>query len=159
VNISQIAHVSQKDLEAYLTRLVPTENDSLTELHLTICKSCVARLTHWTDFSATLHALSTRGGETHDEKRRDPRFPTNGSGVLQLLNPFSIGQLQVHISDVSKNGMRLNVAVRLNRDSIVKVKINDLIVFGEARYCNITSDGFAVGIQLFDFSASILRSY
>jgi hypothetical protein len=159
VNISQIAHVSQKGLEKYLARLLPTENDSLTEQHLSTCKSCVARLTHWTDFSATLHALSTRGGESHEEKRRDPTFPTNGTGILQLLNPFFIEQLQVHISDVSKNGMGLNVAVPINQGSIVKVKVNELIVFGEARYSKIAAEGFAVGIQLFDFSASILTSF
>jgi hypothetical protein len=159
VNISPIAHVSQKDLEKYLARLLPTENDSLTEQHLSTCKSCVARLTHWTDFSATLHALSTRRGEAHEEKRRDPRFPTNGTGILQLLNPFFIEQLQVHISDVSMNGMGLNVAVPVNQGAIVKIKIKDLIAFGEARYSKIAPDGFAVGIQLFDFSASILTSF
>src|ERR1019366_9426652 len=116
-------HVLQHDLQSYLTRLLPTENDSGTECHLSGCKPCVARLTHWVDFSATLREIPALRPNGKREQRRNPRFATNGSGVLQILNPFSVEYLEVNISDVSKDGMRLHVPMSVGRGSLVKVRM------------------------------------
>ena len=131
----QPVHVLQQDLQTYLTRLLPTGSDSGTERHLSGCKPCVARLTHWADFSATLCEIPALRPNGKREQRRNPRFATNGSGVLQILNPFSVEYLEVNISDISKEGMRLHVPVSVGRGSLVKVRMMTSLFFGEARYC------------------------
>jgi hypothetical protein len=144
----QVPHVLQQDLEAYLTRLIPTEDDSVIEEHLSKCKSCVARLTHWDDFSSTLHEVPGFP-DGYKEKRRNPRFATYGSAVLQILNPFSVEHLEIYISDVCKEGMRLKVPIGVQRGSLVKVRIKKCLFFGEAGYCEPTSDSlFYVGVKL-----------
>jgi hypothetical protein len=155
----QAVHVLQQDLQTYLTRLLPTGNDSGTERHLSGCEPCVARLTHWVDFSATLRERPTVMPDGNKDKRRNPRFPTNGSGVLQILNPFSVEYLDVTISDVSKEGMRLHVPISVARGSLVKVRLKTSLFFGEARYCEPAPDNFFyVGVQLHDFFAAVSTS-
>jgi hypothetical protein len=149
-------HVLQHDLQTYLTRILPTGSDSGTERHLSGCEPCVARLTHWADFSATLRGIPTVLPDGNRDKRRNPRFATNDSGVLQILNPFSVEYLEVKISDVSKEGMRLHVPMSVGRGSLVKVRMRTSLFFGEARYCEPAPDGFFnVGVQLHDFLAAV----
>lgn len=144
----QVPHILQHDLEAYLTSLFPTEVDSVIEEHLSKCRRCVARLTHLDDFSSALHEIPGLP-DGYKEKRRYPRFATNSSAVLQVLNPFSVDHLEVYISDVCTDGMRLKVPICVQRGSLVKVRIKKCLFFGEAGYCEATSDGlFYVGVKL-----------
>lgn len=144
----QVPHVLPRDLEAYLTRLFPTEEDSVVEGHLSKCKRCVDRLTHWDDFSSSLHEIPGIP-DGYKEKRRNPRFATNSSAVLQVLNPFSVGHLEIYIADVCNDGMRLKVPIAVQRGSLVKVRIKKYLFFGEAGYCEPSSDSFFhVGIKL-----------
>jgi len=148
----QIPHVSQEDLEGYLTGLLPPLNHCAVEYHLAGCRRCAVRLTHWEDFSEALREISPRP-DGSKKNRRNPRFSTNGSCVLQVLNPFSGERLQVTISEVSKEGMRLIVTARVEPGSRVRVNIQNSLVFGEARYCEPAPDCmFCVGVQLHEFS-------
>jgi hypothetical protein len=149
----QIPHVSQQDLETYLTRLLPPENDWAVENHLATCRRCAARLTQWDNFSEALREMPSVRPDGSKENRRSPRFAPNGSGVLQVLNPFSVERLQVNISDVSREGMRLNVPTRVERGSLLKVNLENSLFFGEARYCEPAPDCvFYVGVRLHEFS-------
>ncbi len=152
----QVVHVLRHDLEMYLSRLRPTECDSVTEHHLSRCEACVVRLTNWADFSAPLFetALHPDGNK---EQRRNPRFATNDTGLLQILNPFSVESLEIQISDVSKEGMRLHVPFRVERGSLVKVRMKNSLFFGEARYCEPagTDDFFYVGVKLHKFVPAV----
>jgi hypothetical protein len=153
-----IGHVLHQDLESYLTSLSPAENGSVTERHLSECERCVARLTHWADFSATLREIPTVLPDGK-EKRWHRRFATSGSGVLQILNPFSVEYSANRIVDVSRNGMRLRGPVRVECGSLVKVRVKTSLFFGEARYCDSAPDGsFYVGVQLQDFFAALPTS-
>jgi hypothetical protein len=154
----QVSHVLHQDLELYLTSLSPTEDGSRTERHLSDCEPCVARLTHWADFSATLREMSTHLPDGR-EKRQHRRFPTNDSGVLQILNPFSVEYSDILIVDVSRNGMRVRGRMLVERGSLVKVRVKTSLFFGEVRYCESVSDGtFHVGLQLQDFMAALPTS-
>ena len=145
----QPVHIPQHDLQTYLTRLLPAEVDSVTDSHLRECGPCVARLTHWADFSATMREKPTLLPGGSREERQHCRFETNGSGMLQILHPFSSEWWDIRITNVSKGGMRLNVPIRVPLGSLVKVKMQNSLFFGETRYCEPVSDDlFYVGVQL-----------
>jgi hypothetical protein len=152
----QVVHVVQHDLETYLSRLRPAESDSVTERHLSGCEPCVARLTNWADFSATLFETALRP-DGNKEQRCHPRFATNDTGVLQILNPFSVESLEIQISDVSKEGMRLHVPMSVERGSLIKVRMKNSLFFGEVRHCELagTDDFFYVGVKLHKFVAAV----
>jgi hypothetical protein len=133
--MSEVVHVLQQELLTYLTRLIPKESDSLTEGYLTRCDPCVARLTEWDDFSETLREMRPVRPDGKREQRRNPRFATDGSGVLQILNPFSVEFPEVRITDVSKDGMRIHAATPVQRGSHVKVRMKTSLFLGKSRYC------------------------
>jgi len=148
----QVTHLSHHDLETYLTRLLPADVDSATEIHLRECGSCVALLTHWIDFSTKLREIPAPRPNGKGELRRNPRFETNGSGLLQILKPFSSDWWNIRITNVSIDGMRINVPFRIPLGSFLKVKLQNSLFFGEARYCAPASDDFFyVGVHLHDF--------
>jgi hypothetical protein len=148
----QVAHLFHHDLETYLTRLLPAEVDPATEKHLRECGTCVALLTQWADFSTKLREIPGPRPDGKRELRRSPRFETNGSGLLQILKPFSSEWWAIRITNVSREGMRLNVPFRVPQGSLVKVKLQNSLYFGETRYCEPASDEFFyVGVQLHDF--------
>jgi hypothetical protein len=45
------------------------------------------------------------------EKRSEPRFATNDTAVFQILNPFSEESWHIRVLDVSKNGLRICIAM------------------------------------------------
>jgi hypothetical protein len=154
--MSEVVHVLQQELQTYLTKLFPNESDSLTEGHLSNCNSCVARLTEWDEFFETLREMPPVRPDGKREQRRNPRFATDGSGVLQILNPFSVEFSAVRITDVSKDGMRIHIATPVQRGSFVKVRMKTSLFFGKSRYCEPAPDGFFyVGIHLHDFFAPL----
>jgi hypothetical protein len=154
--MSEVVHVLQHELQTYLTKLFPNESDSLTEGHLSNCNPCVARLTEWDDFSEALREMQAARPDGKREQRRNPRFATDGSGVLQILNPFSVEFSAVRITDVSKDGMRVHIATPVQRGSHVKVRMRTSLFFGESRYCEPAADGFFyVGIHLHEFFAPL----
>jgi len=148
----QVEHLVHHDLETYLTSLLPTEVNSVTESHLRACGSCVARLTHWADFSTKLCEIPAPRPDGKRELRRNPRFQTNSSGLLQILKPFSSKWWDIRITNVSRDGMRLNVPFRVPQGSLIKVKMQNSLYFGETRYCEpAAEDLFYVGVHLHDF--------
>jgi hypothetical protein len=150
--MAQVAHLFHHDLETYLTRLLPAEVDSVVENHLRECGACVARLTHWADFLTKLSEIPAPLPEGKRELRRNPRFQTNSSGLLQILKPFSSEWWDIRITNVSRDGMRLNVPFRVPQSSLIKVKMQTSLYFGETRYCERASDEFFyVGVHLHDF--------
>jgi hypothetical protein len=152
----QIPHLSQQDLEMYLTRLLPPENGCAVENHLAACRRCAVRLTQWDDFSEALREIPSVRPDGSKENRRNPRFSPNGSCVLQILNPFSVAYLQVTISDVSMEGMRLNVPTRVEPGSRLRVVVNNSIFFGDARYCESGPGNlFYIGVKLHEFLAAL----
>jgi hypothetical protein len=88
--------------------------------------------------------------EVGRDRRREPRFVTDGSALLQILNPFSDQYWHVRVLDVSKNGMELCMPTGVMPGSNVKVKMEDCVAFGKTRYCALTTEGFLVGVQIDD---------
>jgi hypothetical protein len=84
------------------------------------------------------------------DKRREPRFVTDGSALLQILNPFSDQYWHVRILDVSKNGIGLCMPTGVMPGSDVKVRMKNYVAFGKTRHCALTTEGFLVGVQIDD---------
>jgi hypothetical protein len=147
----RVEHLCHQALETYLTRLLPIEVNAVSESHLRQCGSCVAQLTQWTDF-ATLCEIPAPPPEGQKDLRRNPRFQTNGSGLFQILKPSSSQWWDIRITNVSRDGMRLNIPFRVPQGSLTKVKVKNSLYFGETRYCEPASDDlFYVGIHLHVF--------
>jgi hypothetical protein len=143
-------HVYEQDFELYLTGLIPNGKASVIEAHLGECESCVVKLSNADD---SLSKRARPSSTQLKEERRDPRFATDGPGVLQIVSPFSAECLDVRVVDVSKNGLRLHIEVVVLPGSLVKVRMKDYIGFGESRYCVRSDKGFFVGVQLHDYIA------
>jgi hypothetical protein len=84
-------------------------------------------------------------------RRRHPRAAMGIAGVLQILNPFSDDCSEVRVLDSSEQGLKLYVPFSVMPGSLVKVRMNDNLAFGDARYCIPEGEGFFVGIQLHDY--------
>jgi hypothetical protein len=138
-------HVCEEDLELYPTEFLPNGKDSVIEAYLGEHESCVVKLSTAGNFLRKRDRLSAKQLQ---DKRRDHRFITNDSAVLQIMNPLLDAISDVRIRDVSKNGLRLHVASGVMVGSAVKVRMKDYIAFGVVRYCIPSTEGFFVGVQV-----------
>jgi hypothetical protein len=145
-------HVYEQDFDCYPLGFLENGKDLAQKIRLSELKRCVGNLSKSDDglrertLPSTKH--TTYGGR---EKRSEPRFVTNDSGFLQILNPFSDNMCRVRILDVSKNGLGLRLPTAALPGSEVKVGMKDYLAFGNIRYCVQTAEGFLVGIQIHDF--------
>ena len=72
------------------------------------------------------------------ERRRDPRFETDGPVVVVRLNPFAAEHLTGRLRDVSRNGLGLWVPESLIPGSILQIRLGTIFLMGEVRYCQET---------------------
>ena len=84
------------------------------------------------------------------EKRREPRFVTNEPAVMQSLNPLRLGITPVRVLDVSRQGLKLRIGRQFLTGSEIQVKLKDLFVLGEVRYCVQVGSYFLAGILVED---------
>ena len=101
-----------------------------------------------------LRALTLLGGNQaahrKDDRRREPRLPTDEPALLQILRPLSDENSDVRIRDVSKNGLRILTLSKIMPGSFVKLRLKDYIAFGVTQYCVASEEGFVVGLHLHD---------
>ena len=69
------------------------------------------------------------------DKRREPRFVTNDPAFLHSLNPPTLDLTPVQILDMSRQGLKLRIERQILTGSEIQVKLKDLFVLGEIRYC------------------------
>jgi hypothetical protein len=133
----------------FLTHLLRNDTCSTIGTQLVECNPCIIEM--GPPDSALPPKTNPRAKRDRNEKRREHRFVTNESAVLQVTNPLSHEHLEVRLLDVSKNGLRLFVQVDVLPGSHVMVRMKDNLAFGEARYCVTAPEGFFVGVKLSDF--------
>jgi hypothetical protein len=141
-------HVSDDELALCVRRL----RDADLESHVEGCAACKNRLSGTARFLRDLATLSRRQ-RTADEpdKRREPRIPTNDIASMRVLNPLFSGREQVRLLDVSRNGLKIYVATLIEPGSLVQLRMQNIHVLGEVRYCvKAEEDGFNVGILIQD---------
>jgi len=149
-------HGSDDQLQSYVCdRLTAGETKDL-ESHLSECEECTRRLTDTIGFFRNVSTPKPQDASA-GERRREPRFSTEGSATIQSLNPFSLNFSAVSILDVSKGGLRLESKERLGFGTLIRVRLNSAIIFGDVRYCNPSGEKFDVGIQIQDVFCRPLR--
>jgi hypothetical protein len=85
------------------------------------------------------------------EKRREPRYPANDPVEVSILEASSAPRFAGTILDVSRSGMRIEVATPIGKGSRLQIVLPDkAIIFGETRYCRRASDYYHVGIAIED---------
>jgi hypothetical protein len=144
-------HVYEQDFECYRTGFVRNGKDPALEIHLRELKRCAVSLGKSDDGVHERTAPSTKlAVQVGRDKRSEPRFVTNDSALLQILNPFSATCWHVRVLNVSKHGLGLCMPTGVVPGADVKVRTKDYLAFGNARYSVLTTEGFLVGIQLHD---------
>jgi len=143
-------HVSEQQLELYLTGRLLDIQKTVIEVHLHECRSCVIKLSETDDFLCELERLSGRSSQTEKETYPRSRALYKKSAVLRVLNPFSFDYWNGRILDLSNRRLRLHVPAGVLPGSLVKVRMMDAIAVGDARYCVPAPDGFCVGVRLRD---------
>jgi hypothetical protein len=69
---------------------------------------------------------------------------------MQSLNPLRLGITPVRVLDVSRQGLKLRIGRQFLTGSEIQVKLKDLFVLGEIRYCVQVGSFFLAGILVED---------
>jgi len=73
----------------------------------------------------------TNTNGTNKDRRREPRFMTNGRGHVTALGAPTYGTYAAIVVDVSRSGLQLEVETPLLTGTEVKVEFDDLVILGE----------------------------
>ena len=84
------------------------------------------------------------------EKRRQPRFVTDDPAFIHSLNPLALDLAPGQVLDVSRQGLKLRMGRHILTGSEIQVKLKDLFVLGEIRYCVRAGNFFLAGILVED---------
>jgi len=141
-------HIQAEDLEMYLLGRLPEGGVSAVDSHLTACKECTGRLVECVRFVSELATLSHAQELGFDERRQEPRFPTDEIVSVQELNPFSPERFDGALLNVSRGGIGFRTGRLLEAGGLLKVRLKSVIAFGEVRYCAKIGDEFHVGVKL-----------
>jgi len=94
-------------------------------------------------------AQSVLASEPGADRRTEIRYPAQDPAELEIL-PGPTEPIFGTILDVSRSGLRVGLAARIDRGAQVKVMLHNNIIFGEVRYCRSVSGAFHVGIRIHD---------
>jgi hypothetical protein len=84
------------------------------------------------------------------EKRCDPRFPANEVASMHPVSPLILDRSTVQILNVSKRGLMLRAPEFLQVGIVIQIRLKNLFVLGEVRYCKPVDEMFHVGVQIQD---------
>ena len=143
-------HVRDEELERYFWERLEKGRTLALESHLAECEACATKLSSVAFFDQLVELSRKQAASAQIEKRREPRISTQDPGVLQKINPFSPDRLSIQIVDISKGGMKVNMASALEPGTMVKVRLKSVLVFGEVRHCRTVNNSYHSGIQLYD---------
>jgi hypothetical protein len=95
------------------------------------------------------------------ERRSEARYPAQDPAEIEVLpgpnDPISTDHIFGTILDVSRSGLRVALAKRINRGEQIKVKLHHNVIFGEVRYCRSVFGGFQAGIRIKDLVRPVGR--
>ncbi len=92
----------------------------------------------------------SRGRQSADvlDRRKEPRYPTGGFVEVNQIGVIAPPFL-ASVVDVSKSGMRLRMAAAIERGVRLRVRLEDLIAFGEVRWTRqIDEETFEAGLAV-----------
>jgi PilZ domain len=146
-------HAEGDYLKAYALGQLPAELSLIVEFHLRMCASCGFKLReirasigHWTE----TEKLPRLGGEN----RKSVRVPTDDPAFLTVLHPEPSGRIDTRVLDISKQGLRLAIPRELMKGAVIQVRLRDLFILAEVRYCRSVKTGFHAGVLIQDVFAN-----
>jgi hypothetical protein len=69
---------------------------------------------------------------------------------MQSLNPLDMSLIPVQVLDVSRQGLKLRIGHNILTGSEIQVRLKDLFVLGQTRYCVQVGSFFLAGILVED---------
>jgi len=83
-----------------------------------------------------------------EERRREPRYPTNCTALVRSLNPLAPGRVFAKVIDVSRNGMKLHLGTSFYPGTTIHIFLRATLLIGEVRYSKPVGGGFEHGIAI-----------
>lgn len=147
-------HMQADHLELYALGELPEQLSSAVESHLKTCVDCGIQFEESRQSIGEWLALAEEFEYAGPENRRNPRVPTNDPATLTELKQDRSPRIKVRIVDTSKEGMKLQVPHELMAGTVVQVRLRDLFILAEVRYCISAGKLFHAGVHIQDvFSA------
>ena len=139
-------HMSEQDTELYVSERLPPDEMSMVESRLSAWGVCRRQLS---ESVATLsRPADSVESQKGSERRKEERIGTDEAGSVQSIAPFTNDRLEVQILDVSQGGMKLRALKPLDPGMMIKIRLKNVVAFGEVRYCNAARKGFNIGIKI-----------
>ena len=85
-----------------------------------------------------------------EEQRAEPRYLVKEDAFVWDLRNMKAGYHSARITDVSRNGMRLELGERLMLGSRVAIDFRGMIICGSVQYCRLNENRFTIGIRIKD---------
>ncbi len=139
-------HMREQDLELYVCERLGSREMARVESHLCTCGMCRNKLPE--TLAALTQTEQVQPEQEAKERRREQRIPTDEAGLVQSIVPFSNDRLDARILEVSRGGMKIQIRKPLDPGMMVKIRLKQVVAFGEVRYCNAAGMDFNIGIRI-----------
>jgi anti-sigma factor RsiW len=145
-------HVRVDDLKLYLSGGLPEAAAAEISSHVAACAECSGKLDETRGFLDKLAGLSQSqmAHPSPAERRQGQRIPTNDPARVKLLHPTVSEPLPARILDVSKDGMKVEMACALEPGTIVEVLFKSFLAIAEVRYSVQIGEAFHAGVLIQD---------
>jgi hypothetical protein len=82
------------------------------------------------------------------ERRREPRYPCNDPVMVRVM-PGDGNRVPATLVDVSRSGLRLEIAIPLIKGSEIEIVLSKQIaIFGKIRHCRRSGDNYQAGVLI-----------
>jgi len=93
-------------------------------------------------------ALADEPNYVGPEKRKSPRAATDDPAVLTVLKAEHSPRITMRIVDTSSGGLKLELPRELMTGIIVQVRVGELFILAEVRYCIPDARHFHAGVRI-----------
>jgi len=102
------------------------------------------------DLSESLSEGQAAGDQGTAERRRETRYQVHEPAEVRVI-AGAAGLLPATVLDISRSGLRLEVAVQLPKGAAIEIVLpKEVIVFGKVRYCRRAGEAFHAGVLIDD---------
>jgi hypothetical protein len=142
-------HMLADQLELYALGELPEDLSALVESHLKVCVDCGVQVE---ESRATIGQCVTADKAEYagPENRKSPRVETDDAAFLTILKPERSPRITMRIVDTSTGGLKLQLHRQLMAGTLVQVRVRELFILAEVRYCIPDTSHFHAGVRIQD---------
>jgi PilZ domain/Putative zinc-finger len=136
-------------LELYALGELPEDISAVVESHLQVCVECGIQV----EESRVTIGQCVAADEPEyagPEKRKGSRVATDDPAFLTILKPERSPRITMRIVDTSIGGLKLQLHRQLMAGTIIQVRVRELFILGEVRYCIPDDSHFHAGVRIQD---------